>query len=313
MPLFLSGVTMGGGWGKGAVRRHLKQGLKVFATPEAARTFDDDLEEVKRWGVELVSAEEAPRQEGLVRLETRDVDLPAIKRALEALGATPHFDAVAVAVQDHGAAPPGVSDRVFRFQHLRHRVEQGGDLVSFAYSREEIPEYLTRMKGVAQSVPQEFPLVVMDTGPAAVLGAGEDPVVEQHQHRVLINVGNMHTIAFRLRQSHILGVVEHHTAQLDAEKLDSLLTRFIRGNLTHEEVFHDGGHGCFILSGSADPSLVAVTGPQRGRMRKSSLQPYFAAPYGDMMLAGCFGLARAFSLRIVRWREEIEQALSRSR
>jgi hypothetical protein len=30
-------------------------------------------------------------------------------------------------------------------------------------------------------------------------------------------------------------------------------------------------------------------------MRDSKHRPYFAVPYGDMMIAGCFGLLRAFA------------------
>ena len=41
--------------------------------------------------------------------------------------------------------------------------------------------------------------------------------------------------------------------------------------------------------------MVATTGPQRERIRRTALQPYFAAPYGDMMISGCFGLVRAFA------------------
>ena len=36
---------------------------------------------------------------------------------------------------------------------------------------------------------------------------------------------------------------------------------------------------------------------------------YFAAPYGDMMLTGCFGLVRAFASRIEKWRREVERTL----
>jgi len=41
--------------------------------------------------------------------------------------------------------------------------------------------------------------------------------------------------------------------------------------------------------------MVAVTGPQRGRLADTGLAPYFAAPFGDMMISGCFGLLRAFA------------------
>src|SRR5438270_6472883 len=52
--LLLTGVTMGGGPGHWAVEAHLRAGLKVYATADAARTFDDDLDRVAAMGVRLV-------------------------------------------------------------------------------------------------------------------------------------------------------------------------------------------------------------------------------------------------------------------
>ena len=36
-----------------------------------------------------------------------------------------------------------------------------------------------------------------------------------------------------------------------------------------------------------------IIGPRRNLLRSSSLRPYFAVPFGDMMIAGCFGLLAA--------------------
>ena len=55
--------------------------------------------------------------------------------------------------------------------------------------------------------------------------------------------------------------------------------------------------------------MVAVTGPQRGKLRGSRLAPYFAAPHGDMMVSGCYGLLWAFAERWPERREEILEAL----
>jgi hypothetical protein len=38
---------------------------------------------------------------------------------------------------------------------------------------------------------------------------------------------------------------------------------------------------------------IAVTGPRRSMMRDSTLRPYYAVPFGDMMITGCFGLLAA--------------------
>ncbi|MCK5318639.1 MAG: hypothetical protein KAJ55_12045, partial [Anaerolineales bacterium] len=45
--ILLTGVTMGGGPSHWAAEAHLEQGHRVFATPDAAQTFNDDLEWVE--------------------------------------------------------------------------------------------------------------------------------------------------------------------------------------------------------------------------------------------------------------------------
>src|SRR3990172_8670888 len=57
-PLLLTGVIAGGGPCHWALEDHLRAGLAAYATPEAAATFDDDLQSVRRLGVTLVSEDE---------------------------------------------------------------------------------------------------------------------------------------------------------------------------------------------------------------------------------------------------------------
>src|SRR5215216_4535561 len=57
--LVLQGVTMGGGPCHWAAMDHVRGGLPTFATPEAARTFDDDLDAVVEMGFQIVSDDEA--------------------------------------------------------------------------------------------------------------------------------------------------------------------------------------------------------------------------------------------------------------
>ena len=89
-----------------------------------------------------------------------------------------------------------------------------------------------------------------------------------------------------------------------------MINKLVRGELTNEEVFNDSGHGCLILESSSAMPFVTVTGPQRHLMADSTLNPHPAAPYGDMMLTGCFGLVRAFAQRVPAWQADIEKALS---
>ena len=143
--VYLNGVNMGGGPSKKALMNHLKSGLPVFATCGAAATFNDDLQEVAAWGVNIISEENDFPGIETERIETKDLDLAAIKKALCAFEVESCFDAIAVAVLDHGASPPGVSDRRFRFQCLRQGVEKRKDLLAFAYLAPKIPPFLTRM------------------------------------------------------------------------------------------------------------------------------------------------------------------------
>jgi len=311
-PVVLVGTVQGGGPCHWALERHLRAGLPAFATPEAAQTFDDDLERVREMGVTIVSEDEARALDGrAARIELRDLDLEAIRRALSLFEVDGCFDGLALACLDHGAAPPGYSDRLFRFDHLRRVVEGGNDLRRFAMLPEEVPDYLTRARAMLRLAAREgVPTVFLDTGPAAALGALQDPQVVAHEEQLVINLGNMHALAFHLRGTYIYSLYEHHTGLLSREQIEDMTERLVQGTLSHEEVFRGHGHGAFYAdrTGGKRPFL-AVTGPQRGKLRGSRLGPYFAVPHGDMMLAGCFGLLWAFAEKHPQHREEVLRAL----
>ncbi|OGO39166.1 MAG: hypothetical protein A2W35_20580 [Chloroflexi bacterium RBG_16_57_11] len=324
-PVLLTGVTMGGGPSGWAAEDHIRAGLALYATSEAARSFNDDLDAVQAMGVVLVSDDEARRLPAdVLRLELRDFDFDAIARSLEPFGVSlGDLAAVAVAVFDHGNSPPDYSDRQFRFDYLDRRIRAENRLSAFAYRADEAPEIMTRLQAVVQSAKQsvhtalgEIPLVVMDTAPAAVLGATFDSQVQARERVLIANVGNFHTLAFRLGPGGIEGVFEHHTGLLDLPKLEALLRALAAGSLTHAEVFGDNGHGALIYHDQ--PLLldegagfgVVVTGPRRGLMRGSTLRPYFAVPFGDMMIAGCFGLLAAVADVLPELGEPIRGSLS---
>ena len=318
--VLLTGVTMGGGPCSWAAEAHLEAGRRLFATPDAARTFNDDLEEVAAMGVHVVGEDAARGLAGVHRLEMRDFDYPALARAFHAFGVDlDEADVLAVAVFDHGAAPPGVSDRLFRFEYLAERIDTGRELAAFAFPGDGIPASMTRLQAVADTAPEGRPLVVMDTAPAAVLGALEDPTVRAHGgDAVLANVGNMHTLAFHLCARRVAGLFEHHTGLLDREKLEGLLLALAAGSLDHETLFAEHGHGALVreatgrgceLSGDEGLAFLAITGPRRGLLAGSALRPYLAVPHGDMMMAGCWGLVRACAAVLPRTAEAIEGAL----
>jgi uncharacterized protein (DUF1786 family) len=158
---------------------------------------------------------------------------------------------------------------------------------------------MTRLQAVVASAQEiDAPLVVMDTAPAAVLGAAFDPRVSVRPRKLIANIGNFHTLAFRLGPEGIEGVFEHHTGLIDRTKLESLLRALAEGTIKHADVFGDHGHGALLydsqpLEFPKGDYGVAVTGPRRSLLRGSALHPHFAVPFGDMMIAGCFGLLAA--------------------
>jgi uncharacterized protein (DUF1786 family) len=312
-PILLTGVTMGGGPCHWAARDHALAGFAVAVTPGAARTFDDDLTMVEQMGFEIINDAEAELRKDkpdLIHIDLQDFDASAIIGALSSFDVDPFVDALAIAAFDHGAAPPGVSDRRFRFDFIAETVHRNPVPSSFAYPAQDIPTDLTRLRSISASAARYLqlshsdphsPVVLMDTGSAAVLGALEDPLVRNEHESLICNIGNFHTLAFHLTQGRIAGIFEHHTGEIDRAQLEQMLMKLADGTLTNEEVFNTSGHGALILDNVShngihrDFPFLAVTGPRREMLRGSSLHPYEATPHGDMMLAGCFGLLRGLA------------------
>lgn len=285
--VILSGETMGGGASSSAVMKHLKPGNCVYATEKAALTLNDDIQKVREMGIVIVSEDEARELDG-VHIKMCDIDTNALGKAFSLFGVNMP-ERSAVAVQDHGYAP-GMSNRVFRFDYFREVIQNGGNLDSFVYSG-NIPERFSRMKAVERTLPGAL---FMDTGMAAVRGALLDE--NASSPCLAVNVGNGHTLACVVDGMDVLSVFEHHTGQMTQGKLDDYLRRLCEGTVDFQEVFDDGGHGCFVREavGFGNIGSVLVTGPNRGIMKSSGLDTHFAAPFGDMMLTGCFGLMDAY-------------------
>jgi len=202
---------------------------------------------------------------------------------------------------------------VFRFDYLRDRLGRGLGLAGFAFERDLVPESMTRLRAVVTTAPSDLPVLVMDTAPAAVLGALEDARVQSASNAVVANVGNFHCLAFHLSDTRVAGLFEHHTGELSPQSLAHYVGRLGRGEITNAEVFSDKGHGALVFEPDAPPpDLLAVTGPRRALMVQSGLEPYLAVPHGDMMLAGNLGLLRAYAAHDETVREAVEQRLGRA-
>jgi uncharacterized protein (DUF1786 family) len=291
---------------------HVRAGLEAYATPDAARTFDDDLDAVVEMGIRVVSDDEAMglADGGAAEVFLRDLALGQILRTFAAFGVDVKLGGLAVAVFDHGAAPPGLSDRVFRFNFLRDRLDAGLGLNGFAFPRDAVPPSMTRLQAVAATAPADLPLLLMDTAPAAIVGALEDPRVRAAASPLIVNVGNFHCLAFHLADHQVAGLFEHHTGELSAAKLGHYVDQLGAGAITNDAVFADKGHGALVFDpNSPRPDLLAVTGPRRALLVESGLEPYLAVPHGDMMLTGNLGLLRAYSAHDADVRAAVERRL----
>jgi uncharacterized protein (DUF1786 family) len=302
-------------------------------TPDAAATINDELDKVEKLGIKIVSEEESKKLE-VKSIELKDFDFELISKTFADYGVSlGDLAAVAVGVFDHGNAPAGVSDRQFRFDYLDERIKARNSLSAFAYLSNDIPKIMTRLQSVADSAGGlPCPLVVMDTAPAAILGANFDPAVAKRERKIIVNVGNFHTLAFRLGDGGIEGVFEHHTGEIDLPKLENYIRALADGSLKHQDIFDDMGHGALVYGKNPfefgkDDFDVVVTGPRRSIFQtvdrgpqtenhcppSAVLRPYFAAPFGDMMIAGCFGLLAATAEILPELAESITGSLRSGR
>ncbi len=298
LPVVFRGALMGGGPSTAAMSDHLATGLPFYADPGAARTFSDDLHEVADMGVRIVEEAEAAALAAGRAVDVRSGDLRAsdLLEALRLLGVRRVPDGYAIAVQDHGEAPPGVSDRVFRFERLVELFSPDGRLERLFFEPAAIPAWFTRMKAAAGCLPADAPCVVGDTGPSALWGAA---LAAEGRDCLAVNYGNGHTIASFIRGDAVDGLFEHHTGKVGRESMADYLRRFAQGTLASEEVLADDGHGVWSPSAPVDLGElpVMVTGPNRARFSGAVPREVEASMHGDMMLSGCWGLLEGYKAR----------------
>lgn len=289
IPLFLSGRTMGGGVGR-AISAHIQAGIPLAATERAALTMNDDLDCVRKCGVQVTDT--CPN--GYEEIELADFAPAWWKRFFEA-AELPYPERIAACAQDHGFHP-GESNRLGRFKLWEtFLTDNGGRPEALVY--DVPPVTMTRLREVYDAMGGGY---TADTGAAAVLGAlyVDDIEQESYQHGLtLVNVGNSHLIAFLLYAGRIHGVYEQHTGCVTSESLANDLARFRNGSLTGQEVFDNRGHGCLTLDlpeAARGFDKTYVLGPRRAMLDGWDVE--YPAPGGDMMLAGSFGMVKGLQL-----------------
>jgi uncharacterized protein (DUF1786 family) len=207
--VYICGDTIGGGSLTGAMLCHLQKGYRVAMEESAAYSIRNDLDEVRSMGIQV------GRNSGsdhFQEFEIREIDLPLLKNFLSNFGEDLEVDVIAIAVQDHGIAPKGVSDRAFRFEKMEAMLHKEKRPETFHFVEDSIPSYYLRMRSAAKAVGNIFstPVFVMDTSFSAILGCVEEVTGPS----LVVNVGNGHTIAALLIEGNLEGLYEHHTHKL---------------------------------------------------------------------------------------------------
>ncbi|AKG92190.1 Uncharacterized protein conserved in archaea [Geoglobus ahangari] len=282
--ILLTGYTMGGGPSSRAIREAASK-VRVYAYEKPALTINDDLDRVRAEGVTIV--DERPEDENLVEIELGDVDLDAYSSMLSSFGMNLP-DRLVISVQDHGFSPEE-SNRRFRFRMFERVLKESPYLDSFLYPAEKIPEHYNRMMAVAEAVRdygdrvgRDFELYVIDTVFSAIAGAMLDA---REFPALVMNFGNGHTVfAIVDRDGRIYALMEHHTSIVRRMDINRLVGQFIRGELTNDAVYEQGGHGAYIDSVVEVRDFVA-TGPnaQLSDFREAN-------PVGDVMIVGNVGM-----------------------
>jgi len=293
--VYIHGDTIGGGSLGRAILRHLQKGYRVVMEESAAYSIRNDLDEVKSMGIEVGKK---PETDHFQEVEIREVDLRVFEEFLSNFGEDLQVDVIAIAVQDHGVSPKGVSDRAFRFENMEKMLRRDNRPETFHFLEDSIPEHCLRMKSAVKAVKRfsSVRVLVMDTAFSAVLGCLE----ETSGPSLIVNVGNGHTIAALLIEKRIEGLYEHHTHELTPEKLEHDLRLFVRGELEGKKVFKENGHGAVTLKPLPGVFPVIVTGPNRDLFRKTSFKFIYATPGGNTMMTGPMGLIRAAQYRFAR-------------
>jgi uncharacterized protein (DUF1786 family) len=290
--IYIHGDTIGGGSLGRAILHHLQKGYRVAMEESAAYSIRNDLDEVRSMGIEVGGK---PETNHFQELEIREVDLLVFEKFLSNFGEDLKVDVIAIAVQDHGVSPKGVSDRAFRFENMERMLRKDNRPETFHFLEDSIPDHYLRMKSAVAAVKRfsSVRVLVMDTAFSAILGCLE----ETSGPSLVVNVGNGHTIAALLIEKRIEGLYEQHTHELTPEKMEHDLRLFVRGELDGEKVFKENGHGAVTLKPLPGVFPVIVTGPNRDLFRKTSFKFIYAAPGGNTMMTGPMGLVRATQYR----------------
>ncbi|MBW1998844.1 MAG: pyruvate formate-lyase activating enzyme [Deltaproteobacteria bacterium] len=302
-PILVTGVEMGGG----SLTRILgerAQKTEILMSVSAAATVHHNLDRVRSLGIGVVGDEEAEnlrRGKKYYHIELGDIQLDRLKAIIEGLGIDFSFDVIGICAQDHGRPPEGVSHLDYRHSMFREKLDHTPYPHSLLYPVDQVPETFSRLNSIALSA-RSIPCneaYVMDSGMAAILGACMDPRMRGKKKALVLDVATSHTLGASIHREEIAGFFEYHTSDITLEKIEDLLVKLSNGELAHEKILEQGGHGAYIRKpiGFSEVEVIIVTGPKRGLLRGTRLSILPGSPLGDNMMTGTVGLLEAVRRR----------------
>jgi uncharacterized protein (DUF1786 family) len=301
--LLITGCEMGGGPISEALIQKAKQS-RVLMSASAAATLHHNRDRVRSMGIRVISDAEAEAMKGdkgFSRLTIGDLDIDRLRRLLQGLGVPFSFDVAGICAQDHGIPPEGVSHLDYRHTLFKARLDENPYPHALIYKSDEVPPAFSRLTSIVQSA-RALPadeVFLMDSGMAAMLGAILDPQADGSERVLTLDVATSHTVGAALERGEICGFFEYHTRDITIERLETLLRDLADGNLDHEEIVKEGGHGAYIRKafGFAAAEIIVATGPKRGMLKNTHLPIIFGAPLGDNMMTGTAGVLEAILRR----------------
>jgi len=292
VPLYLTGDTIAGEpWHKVVYDHCTKYPGTIIMDYQAARSLRYNLNQVRSRGIHVVEDIGTPPPERTIILE--DIYWERLLPLLNLSGISiSEIETVLLCSQDHGEpTDPERSARDFRMTEIYSRLDANGDLCDLMMDAKQVPSSFPRLQSMSQHASRQFPhadIYVMDSSPAVILGT-----MNGSGNEVIINVGNGHTVVMLIENGIVKAVYEHHTGFINREKIEADVQKLLHGNLSHNEILAEHGHGVYRRSSSSNTEnySIKVIGPNR---TKISGLGEFSHPGGNMMMAGPLGLIRAF-------------------
>jgi len=301
--LLVTGDEMGGG----PVTQRLKERARtswVVISVSAAATLNHDLQKVESWGIHVVADQDAEKLKGdaaYTHVCLADLDSRRLANIVEGFGVPFSFDVFGICAQDHGVPPQGISHLDYRHKRFVELLDNKPFPHSLLYEKGDVPKEMNRLRAIAlqtASIPAND-VYVMDSGMAAILGASRDMAALDKHTLVVLDVATSHTVGATLSGNEIAGFFEYHTQDITIHRLEELIRDLADGNLSHDQILTEGGHGCYMRQtvGFENLDAIIATGPKRDLIDGSELPMLYGAPMGDNMMTGTVGLLEAIRNR----------------